>query len=175
MITPLKVAGAAILSIVGGVAGFAVTRPVTSGAAPTREGAAVAVQQPQSQAGVLAQLGLDEMQREQIARLRAREQTRIELLQRALDASERELRLAELAHPFDAKRVNELVANQAELAAYLRGTESRVIAEIAALLTPEQRHRFLSLRANGEAAPSRMPARSAPRPRRPSKGIAVSS
>jgi hypothetical protein len=73
------------------------------------------------------------MQREQITRLRAREQTWLELLQRPFDASERELRVAELADSFDAKRVNELVANQAELAGYLRGTESRVVAEIAAL------------------------------------------
>jgi hypothetical protein len=116
------------------------------------------------------------MQLERITRLRAREQTRVERLQRAYDALERELRVAELAYPFDAKRVNELVAKQAELAAYLRGTESRVVAEIAALLRPEQRHRLVSLRAKDEAAASsQAPARRAPGPRRPPKGIAVSS
>ena len=43
-------------------------------------------------------------------------------------------------------RVNELVARQAELLGLLRGTESRVVAEIAALLDPAQQRRFAELR-----------------------------
>src|SRR5262249_4557896 len=100
-------------------------------------------------ASALAQLDLDRAQREQIDLLGLRERGRIERLERALAATERELRTAELAQPFDAERVNDLVARRAELAAHLRGTESRVVSEIAALLTEEQQHRFLELRLGG--------------------------
>src|SRR5262245_4385690 len=146
-----KIAGAAAVAVVGLVTGFGVTRSSEPGTAPAaREQTAV----PPTQSGVLSQLGLDDEQREKIAEVSARERERVETLERALDANEHELRLAELATPFDAERVNDLVENQAELTAYLRGTESRVMSEIAALLTPEQRQRFAALRARDGAESS---------------------
>ena len=91
-----------------------------------------------------------------------RERRRIEGLERALAATERSLRSAELAQPFDAEYVNRLVARRAELAAHLRGTESRVVSEIAALLTPEQQRLFAELRLAGATATPRARALEAP-------------
>ena len=56
------------------------------------------------------------------------------------------LRAAELERPFDALLVNRLIAQQAELMAFTRGTESRAVAEIASLLSPEQHAQFAQLR-----------------------------
>jgi hypothetical protein len=70
--------------------------------------------------------------------------------------------------------VNDLVAQQAELAAYLRGTESRVVAEIAALLNPEQQRRFAALRtqpAPVEPPPAAPPAAGAEPEELPSTGV----
>jgi len=50
-------------------------------------------------ANVLAELGLDRTRREQIERLRAREQRGVEALQRAIVATEQELRREELPSP----------------------------------------------------------------------------
>jgi hypothetical protein len=52
-----------------------------------------------------------------------------------------------MEQPFDAKRVNRLVSGQAELIAYLRGAESRIVGDIARLLAPDQQRRFWELRA----------------------------
>jgi Spy/CpxP family protein refolding chaperone len=105
-------------------------------------------------ATTLAQLGLSETQRDQIGRLEERERRRIDAIERTLAKTEQELRRAELVQPFDAERVGELVARRAELAAYLRGTESRIVAEIAGLLTPDQQRRLWELRVgSADAAP----------------------
>jgi Spy/CpxP family protein refolding chaperone len=146
--TPIALFGGLAISLLGLFAGFAVTHP----AAPALGPAPDALEQPGAEPQVLAQLGLDAAQAEQIDALRARETRRVEALQRALADAEDSLRRAELEIPFDAVRVNELVALQAELVGLLRGTESRVVAEIAAILEPEQQRRFAELR-SGTAAP----------------------
>jgi Spy/CpxP family protein refolding chaperone len=97
-------------------------------------------------------LELSAAQAEQVDALRTRERRRIEALERALAQVEQELRHAELVIPFDAERVNALVTRRAELGAYLRGAESRMVAEIAALLTSEQREHFAALRESGAPA-----------------------
>jgi len=143
MTTPIALVAGLALSVLGVFAGFTVTRPPAL--AP---GALVLERQA---ADPLAELGLDAEQAERIEALHSREAQRVEALQRALADAEDSLRRAELQVPFDAERVNELVARQAELVALLRGTESRVVAEIVALLHPEQQRRFAELRAG--AAP----------------------
>jgi hypothetical protein len=105
----------------------------------------------------LARLELSPGQQAQIDDLRGRERAWVEELHCALARSERDLRSAELEQPFDVERVNELVSVQAEVIAYLRGTESRLIAEISRLLTPDQERRFAELRTGApEAAPARV-------------------
>jgi Spy/CpxP family protein refolding chaperone len=155
------------ISILGGLAaGLAVMRsPAIEVSSP--QGSARGGLEPESalHGSVIAELGLDERQAAQIERLRARERDRVERLQRALAATEQELRREELAQPFDAERVNALVARRAELTAYLRGTESRVVSEIARLLTSEQRRRFAELRAPGTPTAPRAAVRLATRRR----------
>lgn len=116
-----------------------------------------------SGARVLARLGLDDTQKEQVERLRAEERPRVEWLRRALAEIEQEIRREELASPFDAERVNGLVGRQAELTAHLRGTESRLVSRIAELLGSEQRRRLAELRVEG-----------APRAEAPASAIAAS-
>ncbi len=157
-----KLASALGVSILGGlIAGLAVMR------SPAIEASSPGGLAPDSalHGNTLAELGLDEMQAAQIERLRARERDRVERLQRTLAATEQELRREELAQPFDAERVNALVVRQSELTAYLRGTESRVVSEIARMLTSEQRRRFAELRAPGTPTAPRAAARPAPRRR----------
>jgi Spy/CpxP family protein refolding chaperone len=157
------VLGAALV-VLGLVAALGVAwAPATEAGAPRRSApASVEPRSPAPPASTLARLGLDEAQREQIESLGMRERRRIEGLERAVAATERDLRCAELAQPFDAEYVNRLVARRAELAAHLRGTESRVVSEIAALLTPEQQRIFLELRiAGATAAPRARAARGA--------------
>ena len=104
---------------------------------------------PSIRAPVLARLGLDDTQIERVERLRAEEHPRVEWLRRALAEVEQEIRREELASPFDAERVNELIGRQAELTGHLRGTESRVVSRIAELLSSEQRRRLAELRVEG--------------------------
>jgi Spy/CpxP family protein refolding chaperone len=143
------------VAVLGFVAAFRMERDQAKEAEAPRESAPATIQprSPTPRASTLAQLGLDEEQREQIHRLGLRERSHIEELERALAATERNLRSAELIQPFDAEYVNRLVVRRAELAARLRGTESRVVSEIAAMLTPEQQRRFLELRLGAAAAP----------------------
>jgi Spy/CpxP family protein refolding chaperone len=159
MTTPLAVVAGFALSVLGLFAGFAVTAPEPELAPGTGY-----LEQPA--AAHLAELGLDAEQAERIEALHSREAERVEALQRALADAEDSLRRAELEVPFDAERANELVARQAELVALLRGTESRVVAEIVALLHPEQQRRFAELRAG--AAPGGAPEVPAPPPAEPS-------
>jgi Spy/CpxP family protein refolding chaperone len=135
--------------VLGLFAGFAATQP----------GSLARLEEPSA---ALAELGLDAEQEQRIAALRSREAGRVEALRRALAEAEDELRRAELARPFDAERVNELVGRQAELIAFLRGTESRVVAGIAALLAPEQQRRFAELRTEGAGSEPREHALPAP-------------
>ena len=163
-VNPIRFAGTLAVAILGVIVGLAVTQTPTSDASVAREDAsAAALPQSAAQTGVLAQLGLNETQRKQIERIRAQEQPWVEELQHAVAATEQELRRAELAQPFDAGRVNDLIAHQAELSAYLRGTESRVVSEIAELLTSKQQRRFAQLRSADANAPPRADAP----PRRP--------
>jgi Spy/CpxP family protein refolding chaperone len=159
MTTPLAVVAGFALSVLGLFAGFTMTAPVAPELAP----ATGSLEQPA--ADPLAELGLDAEQAERIEALHSREAQRVEALQRALADAEDSLRRAELEVPFDAERVNELVARQAELVALLRGTESRVVAEIVALLHPEQQRRFAELRAG--AAPGSAREGGAPAPAEP--------
>lgn len=94
----------------------------------------------------LSQLGLSELQRSRIAEIFGAEEPRVERLHEALEASIGALQQAELAQPFDDALVSGLVAQQAELAGYARGAESRVVSSILSLLTPAQRYRFAELR-----------------------------
>jgi Spy/CpxP family protein refolding chaperone len=146
MTTPIALVGGLALSLLGLFAGFAATHPTALSLAP-----GPAREQPGAELHVLAQLGLDAEQAQRIDALRSRELSRVEALQRALADAEDSLRRAELEIPFDAVHVNELVALQAELVGLLRGTESRVVAEIAAILEPEQQRRFAELRSGGGA------------------------
>jgi Spy/CpxP family protein refolding chaperone len=86
---------------------------------------------PVAEEAPLDALPLTDARRDEIERIEAREADRMGALRRALAVTEIELRRAELAEPFDEERVNALVAQQAELRGYLRGAESRVVAEIA--------------------------------------------
>jgi len=101
---------------------------------------------------LLFELDLDAAQLEKLEQLRRSELPAVERLQLALARIEGLLRRAELERPFDAERVNGLVAEQAEVLAYLRGSESRVVAQIAQLLTAEQGRRFEKLRSEGQAS-----------------------
>jgi Spy/CpxP family protein refolding chaperone len=141
--TRIRLAGALALSILGILTGLAAAHWTSGGHLDPL---------PADATGVLGGLELSPMQRTQIEELGARERSRIEGLQCALAQSERDLRSAEMEQPFDAERVNDLVSGQAELIAYLRGTESRVIGEMARLLSPEQERRFSELRTNGPDA-----------------------
>ena len=147
----IVLAAALAVAVLGLVAALGVVRAPGTEAGVPRESvpATLEPRAPAPPVSTLAQLGLDTTQREQIERLGMRERRRVEGLEGALAATERNLRSAELAQPFDAEYVNRLVARRAELAAHLRGTESRVVAEIAALLTPEQQRLFLELRLAG--------------------------
>jgi Spy/CpxP family protein refolding chaperone len=101
----------------------------------------------------LAQLDLSDAQRERIEALRRSEQARIETLQRAHRIAEASLREAEVRQPFDSARVGTLLQREAEISAYLRGTESRLVSAIFELLEPRQRSAFAALRsgsASGE-------------------------
>jgi Spy/CpxP family protein refolding chaperone len=151
MTTPIALVAGLALSVLGVFAGFTVTRP----AAPALAPGVLLLERPA--AGPLAELGLDAEQTERIEALHSREAQRVEALQRALSDAEDSLRRAELEVPFDAERVNELVARQAELVALLRGTESRVVAEIVALLDPEQQRLFAELRAGAARGTTDVP------------------
>jgi Spy/CpxP family protein refolding chaperone len=134
--SPIRGKRALVISILGAAAGLAAALWSPDGSSARQL----------SPVDALAQLELSADQRARIEDLRARERAWIEGLQCALAESEGKLRAAEVQRPFDAERVNDLVSTQAELIAYLRGTESRVIAEIAALLTPDQERRFSQFR-----------------------------
>src|SRR5262245_14080492 len=144
---PIKLTATVGVTILGLAAALAVTERPARHATPRASARAPVEPHPAPHVNVLAGLGLDDTQREQIEGLRARERPGVEVLQRAIVATERELRMEELAQPFDAERVNTLVALQAELTAHLRGAESRVVSEISEILTSEQRRRFAELRA----------------------------
>jgi Spy/CpxP family protein refolding chaperone len=174
MTTSRIVVVAALAAVLGLVAALRIERDLAKEAVAPQPYTPAPIQPRSSapKASALAQLGLDERQREQIDRLGVRERRSIEELERALAATERNLRTAELAQPFDAEYVNQLVAQRAELAAHLRGTESRVVSEIAAMLTPEQQRHFLELRLSGAAAaPRTLEAPPAARVRGESPGI----
>jgi Spy/CpxP family protein refolding chaperone len=94
----------------------------------------------------LSQLDLNALQRSRIEEILGAEQPRMARLREAFEASIAALRQAELAQPFDDGLVSSLVAQQAELAGYARGAESRVVSSIVSLLTPAQRHRFAEVR-----------------------------
>jgi Spy/CpxP family protein refolding chaperone len=170
----IVLAVALAVAVLGLVAAFGMERDVANEAEAPRESAPATIQprSPAPPASTLAQLGLDQAQREQVELLGMRERRRIEGLERALAATERDLRCAELVQPFDAEYVNRLVARRAELAAHLRGTESRVVSEIAAMLTPEQQRRFLELRLSGAATAPRARPLQAPPASRVSGGVA---
>lgn len=141
-----KIALAIALSTLGVAAALAAARPTSEAASPPATAA------PRESA--LAHLDLTKAQLQEIEQLRAREERRIAALERALAEAEQELRRVELAKPFDPTRVSALVAQRAEIAAYLRGTESRLVSEIAGLLTAQQRARFAELREAGALATS---------------------
>jgi hypothetical protein len=94
----------------------------------------------------LAGLDLSDAQRKQIEVLWRCEEPRIGKLQRAQRIAS--LREAEVDQPFDPARVGTLLHRQAEISAYLRGTESRLAAAIVALLEPSQRSAFVRLRSS---------------------------
>jgi Spy/CpxP family protein refolding chaperone len=148
---------AAVLAaiLLGLVMGFAAARsPAADAAIPRRTAPGTLESQPRSPASGLARLGLSATQREALDGLALGERRRVDGLLRSFAATERELRLAELALPFDAARVNELVAHRAELVAYLRGTESRLVSKIVRLLTRDQRRIFAELRLSGASTAS---------------------
>ena len=123
-----------LLGLVGGIAA----------SAWTGAGRAAGVAEP---VGILGRLELSPEQHDRIEQLRERERVWLGDLRCALERSERELRSAEMERPFDAERVNRLISGEAELIAYLRGAESRIVADIALLLTRDQQRRFWELRA----------------------------
>jgi len=94
----------------------------------------------------LAQLELSGAQRERIAALQKSEAARIARLERAQQIAEAALREGEVRQPFDSTHVGILVRRKAEITAYLRGTESRLVSAILPLLEPAQRSAFSRLR-----------------------------
>lgn len=120
----------------------------------------------------LSELSMSVAQRREVTVILADAADDLERLEEAMTLIGQRLRAAELERPFDARFVNSLVARQAELMAYRRGTESRTVAEIAALLSPEQHARFTDLRIppkdghRGHLDPRKQPPeRAAPRSR----------
>lgn len=100
---------------------------------------------------IVAQLDLGKMQERRLRRIFEREADRVDQLEEALIANEQRLRGAEVSQPFDGRRVNRWVVRGAEISAYLRGTESRVVSEIVKRLTPEQQARLSRLRASASS------------------------
>ena len=144
----IRLAVAVAVSVLLVMAALAARQTATGGDAVAREAVPV-IGSEATGAPMLARLGLDDTQTERVERLRAEERPRVEWLQRALAEMEQEIRREELASPFDAERVNELVGRQAELTAHLRGTESRLVSRIAKLLSSEQRRGLAELRVEG--------------------------
>src|SRR5262245_56960181 len=108
----------------------------------------------------LAQLELSDAQRERIEGLQRSEEAWTARLERAHRIAEAALREAELRQPFDAIHVGILVRRKAEISAFLRGTESRLVSAILELLEPAQRSAFAQLRsvsASGEGVASSTP------------------
>ncbi len=103
---------------------------------------------------VLGALELSEAQRVQIEVLWESEAERVRELQAAHEATESALRDAELRLPFDETRAGLLVRQQAEIVAYLRGTESRLVAGTIDVLDAAQWHAFARLRAAGGRDPA---------------------
>lgn len=97
-------------------------------------------------AASLSQLDLSPLQRARIDKLFGAEERRIVALRETMTMVNAALLRAELEQPFDEDLVSSLVVQQAELTAYARGAESRIVSSIMALLTPEQGHRFAELR-----------------------------
>lgn len=97
-------------------------------------------------AASLPQLDLSTLQHARIERLFGAEERRLVALREVWTDLDAALRRAELQQPFDEDLVSSLVAQQAELAGYARGAESRIVSSILSLLTPEQSHRFVELR-----------------------------
>jgi len=135
-----RIAAAALLAILGvGAVLLAVKTPrLYASAAPAATTSALPA--------IVSQLELSGAQRQQIDAIGAEEGPWVQRLQQAFAASSDDLGIAELAQPFDEALVAALVGRQAELAAYLRGAESRVVSRIVQVLTPEQRQRFADLR-----------------------------
>jgi len=98
----------------------------------------------------LSELSLSAAQRTEVASILVDAADRLERLEVAMTANDQRLTAAEVERPFDARFVNQLVARQAELTAHRRGTESRVVAEIAALLSPEQLAHFSDIRSRSK-------------------------
>lgn len=136
----IRLARVSVLSIII-VSGFVVSQWISGDVHGEAAGPVVP-----GSTNVLGLLDLAHDQWERIEQVRERERAWLEQLRCALERSERDLRSAETELPFDAKRINDLVVSEAELIAYLRGTESRMIAAIARLMTPDQKRRFSEIR-----------------------------
>ena len=142
----IALVGAPVLLVLGLVVGLVVASAAVPAAITATAGTPGLL-------AMLSELELSEAQRQKAAVLVENAGDRLERLERAWANNGQHLRAAELERPFDAAFVNQLVARQAELMAYIRGTESRVVAEIGALLSAEQHTRFTHLRMPSETTP----------------------
>lgn len=124
------------------VLGIGVVAARESGTAEPNEASSAA----STLATSLSQLDLSTRQRARIEELVGAEERRLFALRETLTIVNSALRRAELEQPFDEDLVSSLVAQQAELAGYARGAESRIVSSIVSLLTPGQSHHFAELR-----------------------------
>lgn len=96
-----------------------------------------------------AKLGLSAEQEQQIQEIRAIEEATIAPLRQQLKASHEQLRALGKAEPFDEAAVRELATSLEPTRTELMVAHARVMSQIRAVLTPEQRDQAEALWAEG--------------------------
>lgn len=95
---------------------------------------------------VVEELELSEEQQATVDRIRRENAERIERLETALRSTQSVIREVEEAPVLDEAMAGDLIWQEAEIAAYLWGTRTRITSEVYRVLTPDQRVEFHELR-----------------------------
>ena len=98
----------------------------------------------------IAELDLSEAQAAAIEGIRSESADRIRRLETAIADMRSALRAVEEAAVFDEAMAGNLIRQQAEIAAYLWGTRTRIASDVYRILTPEQRLALSTLRSQQE-------------------------
>lgn len=98
----------------------------------------------------LAEFDLSEEQAASIDRIRRESADRIQRLETAMAGTRSALRAAEEAAVFDETMAGNLIRQQAEIAAYLWGTRTRITSDVYRILTSKQRVAFSTFRSQQE-------------------------